>query len=93
MNKIILVHYIYIGDMTKATADKYLCDIRANVIKDDDNIINYIIPIMCGETRVDCLNPKLVSDEDYKEAKELLDRNQKIVNDIMSEIWNLNIEN
>ncbi len=48
---------------------------------------------MCGETRVDCLNPKLVSDEDYKEAKELLDRNQKIVNDIMSEIWNLNIEN
>jgi hypothetical protein len=51
--------------------------------EEEDNIISYWIPVREGETRVECINPKLVSQEDFTEAKQVLDRNQKIVNDII----------
>ncbi len=51
--------------------------------KEEDNIISYWIPVREGETRVECINPKLVSQEDFTEAKRVLDRNQEIVNDII----------
>lgn len=82
MEKIILVHYIGVGNLSIKHADEYLYKIKTEFLPKDDGIINYVIPTR-EETRVDCLNPKLVSEEDYKQAKELLDRNQRIVDDIM----------
>ena len=52
--------------------------------KEEDNIISYWIPVREGETRVECINPKLVSEEDFTEAKRVLDRNQEIVNNIIN---------
>jgi hypothetical protein len=57
-------------------------------LKEEDNIISYWIPVREGETRVECINPKLVSEEDFTEAKRVLDRNQEIVNNIIN--WKTN---
>jgi hypothetical protein len=84
MEKIILVHYINIGNIDGNDVSKIMEDVVNKFSpKEEDNIISYWIPVREGETRVECINPKLVSQEDFTEAKQVLDRNQKIVNDII----------
>ena len=89
MEKIILVHYINVGNMDYSDINKFMEEITVKFSpKEEDNIISYWIPIKNGETRVECINPKLVSEEDYSEAKKVLDRNQEIVNEIIN--WKTN---
>lgn len=89
MEKIILVHYIYIGNIDYNDVNKFIEEIAVKFSpKEEDNIISYWIPVNNGETRVECINPKLVSEEDYLEAKKVLDRNQEIVNEIIN--WKTN---
>jgi hypothetical protein len=83
--KIILIHYINVGNID----DNDVSEMMKNVVnkfspKEEDNIISYWIPVREGETRVECINPKLVSEEDFTEAKRVLDRNQEIVNNIIN---------
>ena len=83
--KIILIHYINVGNID----DNDVSEMMKNVVnkfspKEEDNIISYWIPVREGETRVECINPKLVSQEDFTEAKRVLDRNQEIVNNIIN---------
>jgi hypothetical protein len=82
MNKIILVHYINVGNLKTNDVQQYLEKVKNALFIKNKDIINYIIPVK-SETRIECLNPKLVSDEDYSKAKDLLDRNQKIVDEIL----------
>ena len=82
MEKIILVHYISVGNMSKQDVAQYLHKIKTEIIPKDEDVINYVIPTR-EETKVECLNPKLVSEDDYKQAKSLLDRNQKVVDEIV----------
>jgi hypothetical protein len=84
MEKIILVHYINIGNIDGKDVSKIMEDVVNKLSpKEEDNIISYWIPVREGESRVECINPKLVSQEDFTEAKQVLDRNQKIVDDII----------
>ena len=83
--KIILIHYINVGNID----DNDVSEMMKNVVnkfspKEEDNIISYWIPVREGDTRVECINPKLVSEEDFTEAKRVLDRNQEIVNNIIN---------
>jgi len=83
--KIILIHYINVGNID----GNDVSEMMGNVVnkfspKEEDNIISYWIPVREGDTRVECINPKLVSEEDFTEAKRVLDRNQEIVNDIIN---------
>jgi len=83
--KIILIHYINVGNID----GNDVSEMMENVVKkfspkEEDNIISYWIPVREGDTRVECINPKLVSEEDFTEAKRVLDRNQEIVNDIIN---------
>ena len=83
--KIILIHYINVGNIDGNDVSKMMEDvINKFSLKEEDNIISYWIPVREGETRVECINPKLVSEEDFTEAKRVLDRNQEIVNNIIN---------
>ena len=83
--KLILVHYIDSRVIDNHNMREYLEDVSKYLVSYDKNIHNYIIPIQC-ETRIECLNPKLVSEEDYKEAKEFLDKNTKIINEAIKNL-------
>jgi len=83
--KIILIHYINVSNIDSNDVSKMIEEVINKFSpKEEDNIISYWIPVREGETRVECINPKLVSEEDFTEAKRVLDRNQEIVNDIIN---------
>jgi hypothetical protein len=83
--KIILIHYINVGNIDGNDVSEMMENIVNKFSpKEEDNIISYWIPVREGDTRVECINPKLVSEEDFTEAKRVLDRNQEIVNDIIN---------
>jgi hypothetical protein len=83
--KIILIHYINVGNIDGNDVSKMIEEVIKKLsLKEEDNIISYWIPVREGETRVECINPKLVSEEDFTEAKRVLDRNQEIVNNIIN---------
>ena len=84
MNKIILIHYIGVGNLSVLRGKELLESVQEMIPK-DKGIISYIVPVQ-SDTRVECINPKLVSEEDFQEAKKILDRNQKIVDDLVNRI-------
>lgn len=82
MEKIILVYYVNVGHMDYNDVSQHLKTISETF--KDENMVQYFVPIKEGETRIDCLNPKLVTKEEYNNVKELLDKNQKLVNEFIN---------
>lgn len=82
MDKIILVFYVNVGNLSPQKVAEHMGKIRD--MCQSDEIIQYFIPVVNQDTKVECLNPKIVSKEDYNKVKEILDKNQKIV-DYISE--------
>jgi len=70
MNKIILAYYINIGSMSSEETQQVMKTFQ-NEIKDQE-MIQYFIPIIDGETRIECVYPKYVLgeqvDEEFKSA-------------------------
>ena len=85
MDKIILIFYIDIGGLSRQRAQEGLNSIAKMLEKDAENepILTFIMPIKNGDSRVECINPKLVSEEEYGNAKEVLERNQKTLDDLL----------
>lgn len=83
MDKIILVHYIDIGGMPISEVKDHLQRLHQQ-LSNQEGIISYVIPTRTA-TYIECINPKLVSEEEFKKAQEVLDRNQKIVDNLVAE--------
>jgi hypothetical protein len=76
MEKMVLVYYIncpneVFGD-TIAVLQKKL---------ESENVISYFIKTS-GESRIECINPRLVSEEEYTSAKIALERAHKISKEV-----------
>jgi hypothetical protein len=82
MNKIILVHYINVGNVSPQRVSELLYDVSKSLAGQDD-VLHYVYPITQGETRVDCINPKLVTGEEYKYVKEVLSFNESLIKTIV----------
>jgi hypothetical protein len=80
MDKIILVHYINIDGVPNQSLQGMMEMVKESLAKDAD-IISYIVPVMDEPTRIECVNPKLLRDDDnaWDNVKRILDRNQKAV--------------
>ena len=87
MDKIILAHYINVGNVSPAKVSELLSKISESLAGQED-ILHYVYPITQGDTRVDCINPKLVTGEEYKYAKEVLSFNEKLVKTIIDKNMN-----
>jgi len=87
MDKIILAHYINVGNVSPAKVAEIMGEISKSLVGQDD-VLHYIYPITQGDTRVDCINPKLVTGGEYKYAKEVLSFNEKLVKTIMDKNMN-----
>jgi len=86
MDKIILVYYIGVKTVTPKDINLYLHNIKDLIFIDDENVIRYIIPVMnTNETRIECLNPKIVSKKDYTHTKKIIENNQKIVDKLVND--------
>lgn len=80
MNKIILVHYINTDGVPNSNLGEMMGMVRESLAKDAD-IISYIVPVKGEPTRIECVNPKLLKENDdaWGNVKKILDRNQKAV--------------
>jgi hypothetical protein len=76
MDKIILVFYIYVGDLSEGRIEELFSDLKSNYYGEweSDNTIAYWIPIREGDTRVECINPRLVGPEEYEKVKSEIER-------------------
>ena len=74
MNKIILVHYINIGGLSRQTAETRIMSYMEHSLPKEDSIINYIVPIENSDSRIECLNPRLLSELDYQEIQKVIDK-------------------
>ena len=72
------------GNRSPMKVAEMMQEIRA-VLKKDDEIIHFVYPVTNQETKIECLNPKLMSEEDYQQAKNVLEKNQAIITRLLSE--------
>lgn len=86
MDKIILVHYINIDGVPNSNLGEMMGLVKESLAKDAD-IISYIVPVRDEPTRIECVNPKLLKDNDdaWDNVKRILDRNQKAVDKFIKE--------
>ncbi len=87
MDKIILAHYINVGNVSPQKVAEILGNISKSLAGQED-VLHYVYPIREGDTRVDCINPKLVTGEEYKYAKEVLSFNEKLVKTVIDKSMN-----
>ena len=70
---VILALYLNIGNMSPMDANEY-CDQATKTLNrnnenfEDIHVQHYIIPIREGESRVECVYPSIVADENLKDT-------------------------
>lgn len=74
MDKIILVHYVAVGHKSPSKTREYIQHYMEVFDSKDDGIISYIIPTRDENTRLECINPKLVTPAEFDDARRILDR-------------------
>ncbi len=85
LNNIILVFYIDIRNVPSRDLRHYMNLVKQQVAPlTPDNITMFFIPILSGDSRVECVNPKVISEDEYKHVLAILETNQKIVNDLVT---------
>lgn len=85
MNKIILVAYVNVSQMDDGTIFDELVHVSQALNGLDENVKSIVIPVREGETRVECINPQLVSEEKYKEAEAVVDRATEAINNFINQ--------
>jgi hypothetical protein len=85
--KLILIAYFRISEKsTKEQINKVIENLSVGfdqAFKDQYHC--FYIPAYEGDTRIECINPKLVSEEDYKKAKEALSLGQEMMYKFLKE--------
>jgi len=75
MNKIILVCYVNTAGLTTQEAYEVIKKVRKELnLFHVEDIIHYVIPNTIGDSRIECINPTIVSEVDYSLVKKRLDK-------------------
>ena len=67
-DKLFLVCYLNIGSVPNEDVSEYLHSFT-EAFTYDESIERIVIPIRKGESRIECINPVLLTDEQYKEVE------------------------
>jgi len=87
IEQLILVHYINVGNLSmddmKLFIEKIMHKMRP---EPEEQCKSYFVPIRNGDSRVECINPKLIGEDEFKKAKDALDKAQKAFTIAITEI-------
>lgn len=72
-DRLIIVIYVNIAPIDSAYVSEYLYKI-AKATMFDESIVRLVIPVREGETRVECINPQLITEDKYKEVEETVEK-------------------
>lgn len=69
-DKTILIAYINVGGVNDSDLSAFIQEAVDNLKpKEDDSILFYAVPVRGEESRLECINPKLVSEEEFEKAR------------------------
>jgi len=87
IEQIILVHYINVGNISMEDVEPFIQKIAIKMRpKPEEQCHSYFIPIRNGDTRVECINPKLIGEDEFKKAKDTLDKAQEEFIKVIDEV-------
>ena len=75
-DKLILVHYIDTSNLINSEIPTFVEKVSKKISSDKDEHLSYFIPIK-GESRVECINPKLLDKDEYKIHLKRLEKAEK----------------
>lgn len=84
-NRLILVFYIDVSRVYSDDVPAYMYELAADLSKNDDGTDKYFIPIYEGDSRLECINPVMISEEEYAEVKRKIDEIDKIFKDLIKD--------
>lgn len=85
MEKLIIVVYLGIKEDDEFKANEIIENfINYSLPKDDDKQF-FVIPTF-GETRIECINPKLINEDEYSKVKEVLNNVEVNLSDFFKKI-------
>lgn len=84
-NRLILVFYIDLSRIHKEDIAAYMNEVATDLSKNDDGTDKYFIPIYEGDSRLECINPVMISEEEYTEVKRKIDEIDKIFKDLIKD--------
>lgn len=81
-DKIILVFYLDTTDIPRGDENEYIKNASEalNYLK-DDSVMLVIVPVEGQETRLECINPVLLNEEQYAQVQEKIDGFQKALDE------------
>lgn len=85
--KLFLVIYLNIGSVPSIDVSAYLKDFSRSLTY-DESIERLIIPTRDGETRVECINPVLLNEEQYAEVEKKIESLSQEVIDALKTLNN-----
>lgn len=86
-DKIILVSYVNISNIDDVDVAPYM-DRLTQLMTFDDSVLRLFIPVRESETRVECINPKRISDEEYVKVSEFVEDAQKKLDEFLNSFNN-----
>lgn len=84
MENMIIVFYVAVGKMRGEKLAKYMRLVAECLTLKEPNVISYFIPVTKGDTRVECINPKLLTEDEYAAAKSGMDRARRAVDEFIA---------
>jgi hypothetical protein len=80
-DKPILIFYFNVGGLSHQGAVEVLHQNRVMIERTllGEPAIFFLVPKSTGENSVECINPKVVSEEEYSQVKETLTKLEKII--------------
>jgi hypothetical protein len=84
-DKLILVHYIDTGNLDMVDVPGYIEKIARKMSSEKDEHMSYFVPIR-GETRIECINPKLVDEKEFQVHLDSLNRAKEEYERVIKEL-------
>ena len=84
-NRLILVFYTDVSRVYEDDVSAYMNDVATSLSKNDDGTDKYFIPVYEGGSRLECINPVMISEEEYAEVKRKIDEIDKIFKDLIKD--------
>jgi hypothetical protein len=81
--KLILVYYLNLGNISPQKTEEIMSSFSANLNRSIREAHHILLPISNGDTRVECLNPKLITQEECRLVKSFLERSEDALSNFL----------
>ena len=83
--KFIIVHYLNIDNRNPEYIHKLIDDYSRKLEESkSEDYIHYVLPVKNQETKIECINPVTVTEEEYYKAEAVIKRASTLANKLLS---------